>query len=293
MFSQQLQFLPADWFAFLHSVEEDGMVEPYVVFFEEHEAVVGVDDGSGQLHDDVVWGGVIVVGHGQVALPLAEEHVVDAVPLGVDHLDVDHGFHEEGVAVFGGSAGAEDISLVGALIEGAGVGEGEFVVIFVDEDAFVLQVVLVCDAVVQGLEHALGVVFPHLGGDEGVVGEDFEAVVADAAEELRGGQDEGGGVGVTDEFFPLAAFPHHLGDVFCLARCLCLAEQQEGGACDLPLAGDAGLVEEDAVAPLVSFGGEIGESFLISLSGDGYCLGVEIAEGGFCNDCALQSMREL
>jgi len=164
-------------------IEGDDLLQGELGIAGQVTCVLQVQHLAGQSQLDPV-GGQVVVGHREEALALELEDLADAAACRVDHLDVEHGRCQELVSVMLLRGVFHDNALHAARNEASQVGEYELIVQFNHVDAPAQGVVLVGDAVVQGLADGVGLVLVHLLGKEGSFLEVAVLEVADPAIDL-------------------------------------------------------------------------------------------------------------
>ena len=178
--------------ALLHTVERQNVFERQGAALHEELGVSLVDNASENSKLHFLRIGEVVIREREVAVRLGAVHSLDSVPKMVNHVQLGHGLHQRGIPVMARHMAREGVFIGIPFEKCSDAGELELVRVLDDADSRILGVVLVGNAVVDGLQDASLVVFLHLALDELVGRKEAYLDVPDTRVQLGGGEDKGG-----------------------------------------------------------------------------------------------------
>ena len=173
----------------LHTVQQTDIIQLQVGTLDQQTAVRRIDDMSVDGRLDEI-GPKLVIRHGKIPLALLDIEAMYAVALRINHVDLTHGHDQLEIPVMRRRLRPSDILLRTPLEKTAAVLEDEPIDVFRHHDTSIHPVILMCDAVVQRLEDAVGDVLRHFLRHQFVHRQNLHLDIAHLGIQLRSRQEE-------------------------------------------------------------------------------------------------------
>ena len=134
-------------FLLLNLVQGDDYLESEIFLFDENLAVIFIDQLAKDSHIDMIGVMKIIFRQWEKAPTLFEKHAPDAHAHGVNHVQMNHGLGQKGIAIALRRSSSQYVIFNGAVIKSTDILQNEPIAFFDQDNPGILSVVLMGNTV--------------------------------------------------------------------------------------------------------------------------------------------------